>query len=809
MNGTTSHPAKNLLCRYCNHGFSRREHLQRHERSHTKEKPFRCLHCPKAFTRKDLLTRHLRLSHATPPEIESFPPDGQSREGPESPSTPSLVTQTEVSPPSSLLSSEHHANRNDSIPTFSSQYTEPRRVDIDNPPQKVVQGYHLDFNIDGGHVRLPPPPFAYDFASFIDTVPNPIHPFSPTYQPLPVFFPELDFSWHFGFETQGNHHEAEGTSERAVLADIEQPATAPSKLSGHAGSSLSRYGSRLPSLQPEERPPSTRPHLQPPSLNTRHLRVSTEFRQQIVDELSKFSGCFDPDFVLPSRHTLSRLIGGYVNNFHEHYPFLHLPTLRLETLHVELVLAIAALGSRYTRDTEQGVELFHVARSIVLERIHWSQIMITASPCLGQSQRRGSSAFAAPNMVTSEERKSTLVEMIQTILLLIAIATWYRYEPGATDALSMRSVLHSLAREEEISRSQEQECNDWKSWVQFETIKRTQMVVFCIFNIHTILFDLPPMKLAGEVRLDLPCSETEWRADSESRWHDAYSVSGLPRHDFRAAFVRLFSNDDAASELPQRSPVNISALGGCGMIHAVIQQIWLTRNARLPHQQERSRLSPEEMNTFERALRRWATHWERNQESSLDPLSPHGPVTFTSTALLRLAYIRLNLNLGPVRSLESWDANMIAQSIHDSPGVERDAQLTRAALHCAHALSIPVKLGINYVVTTQLIHWSNQHALCSLECAILLAKWLESVTMPNPTPALTPAEHMVLDFVIQLVAEAEYKISAEKLAEQKGRLSAIIVRLWARLYQVDSVWQMVNVIGRSLNLYADLLELQT
>ncbi|KAJ4256902.1 hypothetical protein NW762_008998 [Fusarium torreyae] len=53
------------VCPYCDRGFRKLEHLRRHTRIHTKEKPYVC-HCGSSFSRRDLLRRHDRLSHPNP-----------------------------------------------------------------------------------------------------------------------------------------------------------------------------------------------------------------------------------------------------------------------------------------------------------------------------------------------------------------------------------------------------------------------------------------------------------------------------------------------------------------------------------------------------------------------------------------------------------------------------------------------------------------------------------------------------------------------------------------------------------------------
>ena len=49
------------VCPVCDRSFQRKEHLVRHNRTHTKEKPFSCSVCSKRFSRSDEHLRHLRI----------------------------------------------------------------------------------------------------------------------------------------------------------------------------------------------------------------------------------------------------------------------------------------------------------------------------------------------------------------------------------------------------------------------------------------------------------------------------------------------------------------------------------------------------------------------------------------------------------------------------------------------------------------------------------------------------------------------------------------------------------------------------
>jgi hypothetical protein len=95
-----------------------------------------------------------------------------------------------------------------------------------------------------------------------------------------------------------------------------------------------------------------------------------------------------------------------------------------------------------------------------------------------------------------------------------------------------------------------------------------------------------------------------------------------------------------------------------------------------------------------------------------------------------VAYIRLSLDIGSHRHLETRDPTLIAQSLAALPDIERNDNLLSALLYSTHALSIPVRLGIDRVARSQAFFWSVQHAISSFECAIFLGKWLCSLPSP-------------------------------------------------------------------------------
>lgn len=160
--------------------------------------------------------------------------------------------------------------------------------------------------------------------------------------------------------------------------------------------------------------------------------------------------------------------------------------------------------------------------------------------------------------------------------------------------------------------------------------------------------------------------------------------------------------------------------------------------------------------SYRRALRSWTTVWQQAPESSLDPHNANGPIPFTSSSFLGLAYVRLSLNLGPYRRLETRDPKTIASALCHSPNPERSYRLIPALIYAAHALSIPVRLGIDHIARSQAFFWSVRHSLASLECAVLLSKWLFSLAKASPDQALSGTFIRIIPIIISMIEAHSY-----------------------------------------------------
>lgn len=130
---------------------------------------------------------------------------------------------------------------------------------------------------------------------------------------------------------------------------------------------------------------------------------------------------------------------------------------------------------------------------------------------------------------------------------------------------------------------------------------------------------------------------------------------------------------------------------------------------------------------YRSALHQWKSAWRQDPGSTLNPENVDGPLPFTSIAFLALASVRLHLDLGPHRRLETRDPVAIAASLNEVQPPVRGPELATALLHAVHALSLPVRMGVDYVSRSQMFFWSCQHSICALECGVFVWNWMQQI----------------------------------------------------------------------------------
>lgn len=446
-------------------------------------------------------------------------------------------------------------------------------------------------------------------------------------------------------------------------------------------------------------------------------------RARLLESLYPFRNVLS-DFRLPSRLSLARYVAGFVEGYCHHHPFIHVPTLSIHA-HLaapELTLAITAVGAQYRYENRAAAGLYEAARSIFLEHVHRREKCNNKKPW--DLAEEGVSA----NVVAG----TPLTDMIKTGLLLTTFATWQAKPQYLREALEYQSLLALHVREDGLTETQDTDGDNWLVWAREESRRRTKLSAFCLLNMHCIAFGWPAMLLGNEINLRLPTSCKEWLARDQASWLAARREAPdlVPAKDALSALFPKDRGDHNVEMLPLTSP-----FGNYVLMHILHQRTYFARQMRSLSEQGDAGLQVD--GEMEWALHLWKHEWLKAPESALDLRNSKGSLSFAATALLGIAHIRLHCNLRLETALASGDPNTIAAAAVRAPKPTRGYHLTQALLHSVHAINIPVQLGVDYLAKTQAYFWSVMHALCHLESAVFLSKWLEAVRMSWEETPLT------------------------------------------------------------------------
>lgn len=583
---------------------------------------------------------------------------------------------------------------------------------------------------------------------------------------------DFDFFWDPNFTTQ-DMLPATLFNPSSLL--IETP---PSIQPQRVGSSFSRFSSRLPRLDDTENDTEDEAEDEHGSDhrvdgnagdNNGPWCITGPVYERFCLDTQSYSHVLPTGCSIPSRHTLSRYLEMYLRCAHKALPFIHPTTFSPDQKDIELILAMAMHGSLARYEFPKSYELYFMAKAILLEKIRLEGLQLASDMLSGQD--RG-----------SDNRRNDLGR-IQTFILLISFASWADRKV-LPDALSMSSQLVMLVRESGISKSDEMPQDiDWLSWIIVEERRRTLLAAYSVLNMHSITFGISPLILNHEIGIFLPGFAEQWTAETESEWR---RPSRQVERQFNVGLRSLFDGTGVPKD------ENISSFANYLLIHGLLQQIYIDSHGSAGFSQ------PETIDYFTTALCTWQKSWEIGDESTLDPLSPKGTLALSATALLRLAYFRLNSDFAPCRGLLS--GNILCAT----PGLNRSPHSDRVILHAAHALSIPVRLGISIMSSTKMPIWTIEHSVCSVECALLLQDWFETISTTVKSSgmgALRKAEKKLLEIITAIIKEtclAENLDSIEDDTSRVQQMASLVMQLWNRIFEGVHLLEIDNVIKAGL-----------
>jgi hypothetical protein len=270
---------------------------------------------------------------------------------------------------------------------------------------------------------------------------------------------------------------------------------------------------------------------------------------------------------LPSTADLQRYISAYIQFFHPHLPFLHIPSLNfnspaytssLQPGHGNpssgvsgiaggggcLILAMAAIGALYDFDNAASKELFEAAKKMI-------QLYL-------EERRKADLAAALNGTSTGNDNsvQNTPLWLVQAMLLNVIYGHNCGDKTSADIASTHCAALVSLARAAELARplapenlsnvqghhqygngvnGEDVQMNgmgdwsvinhdtaddqsDWLNWRLVEERKRTLYTVFILSSLLVSAYNHAPALTNSEIRLDLPCDEDLWAAENAQIW---------------------------------------------------------------------------------------------------------------------------------------------------------------------------------------------------------------------------------------------------------------------------------------------------
>uniref|UniRef100_A0A060T4K9 ARAD1C41536p n=1 Tax=Blastobotrys adeninivorans TaxID=409370 RepID=A0A060T4K9_BLAAD len=538
-------------CTVCDYEFSRKEHRDRHVRSHNSERPYECNECGKGFARQDILSRHLK-SHSSlnskkrimvEPRCNSACracANSKQRCSRSSDQDGDKCDRCKSKGLECVVPSKRHARASEESdsPEYNRLLCEESAI-LDEPECAILESPVKDMSSSStNYLSLTPITTPESDPSSLQFANNIINSFDD----LNTLFTSLDSNFGFGgmddfsflFMDQTEQQPANDPVVESELLIKEGDSTVSFPETSRAfkrssfvwhnpepDASMLRVSSMLQ---------GSGPHTPLPISLSPNFRVTENKRDSLLVYMSQASQEGSAFIRLPGADTLSLLVNTYFHHFQFSYPLIHMGTFNPDECPNLLLLAIVSAGATWYghKDeymTELGLSLLELTRKCLvriyevdnssIRQLHVQQASLINYISLSWTG-------VNRNLEIAEAFACTITAMIRR---------------GDTFTGHKYRTLESIMSEKLTTEEK------WKVWAKQESRKAMAFTLYSWSSQLSLTYRIPETVIFSELELPVPHDEKLWVAQSAEEWaKEVGELSQSPTYKRDTPFLAFVAN---------------------------------------------------------------------------------------------------------------------------------------------------------------------------------------------------------------------------------------------------------------------------